>query len=207
MRRPPHRTWKKASAHDTSKLEEKLDGLVTLLKSASQGVPGLINPSPKSLELTSRQSAAALTTSNGASYGEHTSRTLSPIVTEPPDSIFTPPVSSSSNPTPASSLNLQPLLDPALEPSPEEAESYLNKFRVEFVKHLPFIVIPASTTAHQLRLDRPILWTSIMTVASNNSTQQVLRSKEFREILAREAIVEGTRNIDLLLAILVYTTW
>jgi hypothetical protein len=46
-----------------------------------------------------------------------------------------------------------------------------------------------------------------MTVASSNSTQQISLSKEVRGILAREAFVEGTRNMDLLFAILVYATW
>jgi len=102
---------------------------------------------------------------------------------------------------------LQPLLHPALEPSPEDAESYLNKFRTNFVKHLPFIVISPSVTAHQLRQERPILWVCIMTVASSNSTQQIVLSKEVRGILGREAYVEGTRNMDLLLAVLVYAAW
>ena len=39
------RTLKKPFAPETSKLEEKLDGLVTLLKSATNGVPGIVNPS------------------------------------------------------------------------------------------------------------------------------------------------------------------
>jgi L-asparaginase/Glu-tRNA(Gln) amidotransferase subunit D len=43
---PPRRkaqTLKKTPAPETSKLEEKLDRLVTLLKSATQGMPGVVN--------------------------------------------------------------------------------------------------------------------------------------------------------------------
>jgi hypothetical protein len=207
MRRPAQRAWKKTSAHDTSKLEEKLDGLVTLLKSASQGVQGIANPPPESLVLPTHESAPDSIPSNGVGSGEHTRTMPSSNVTGLSDYIHTPTISSSSNPTPASSLNLQSLLDPALVPSPEEAELCLSRFRVDFLKHLPFIVVSPSTTARQLRLDSPILWISIMTVASKSSTQQILLSKELRWILAREAFVEGTRNMDLLLAILVYTIW
>jgi hypothetical protein len=207
MRRLANRTGKKASAHDTSKLEEKLDGLVTLIKSASQGIPGIINPPPQNLVVASRESVPSSTASSRTDYGVHLPRITSSNATGLLDCIFTPTVLSSSNPTPASSLNLQPLLDPALTPSPEEAELYMNKFRVDFVKHLPFIIISPSTTAHQLRLDHPILWISIMTVASSMSTQQILLSKELRAILAREAFVQGTRNMDLLLGILVYAVW
>jgi hypothetical protein len=43
---PPRRrpqTLKRTPVPETSKLEEKLDGLVTLIKSATQGMPGVIN--------------------------------------------------------------------------------------------------------------------------------------------------------------------
>ena len=43
---PPRRrlqTLKRIPAPETSKLEEKLDGLVTLLKSATQCMPGVVN--------------------------------------------------------------------------------------------------------------------------------------------------------------------
>jgi hypothetical protein len=202
------RTLKKPSAHETSKLEEKLDGLVTLLKSSTNGVPGIVNPTlVNSLSEGSgpanHEHAHGSIATSGVGYGEYTDRSRSGL----PGSNYTPITSSSSKSSPLNNLNLHPVLQPALEPSPEDAESYLNKFRNDFVKHLPFIVIPLSITAHQLRQDRPILWVSIMTVASSNSTQQISLSKEVRGILAKEAFIEGTRNMDLLLAILVYATW
>lgn len=61
--------------------------------------------------------------------------------------------------------------------------------------------------AYQLCQESPILWLSIMTVASTRSLQQGALSKEVRGVFGREAYVEGTRNMDLLLAILVYATW
>jgi hypothetical protein len=62
-------------------------------------------------------------------------------------------------------------------------------------------------TAQQLRQESPLLWLSIMTVASTRSTQKVMLSKEVSGVFGREAYVEGTRNMDFLLAVLVYTTW
>jgi hypothetical protein len=46
-----------------------------------------------------------------------------------------------------------------------------------------------------------------MATASNSSTEQILLSKEIRAIFGREAYVEGTRNMDFLLAVLVYAAW
>ncbi|KAF7953725.1 uncharacterized protein EAE97_001124 [Botrytis byssoidea] len=134
MRR--HRAIKKPPHHETSKLEAKLDDLVTLLKSNTQVTPIRINSGVKTI--TASAGRAVLVRSDQQS---------------------------------------------------------------------PFINIPSSVTAHQLRQERPFLWVAIMTVASNNSKQQTIMSKEARTIFAKEAFVEGTRTMDLLLAILVYTVW
>ncbi|KAK9328779.1 hypothetical protein V1520DRAFT_345197 [Lipomyces starkeyi] len=207
VRRP--RTLKRPSAHETSKLEEKLDGLVTLLKSATQGAPGILNTTLVNSSLEGLQPASHETSSISAAisrdYQAH--NRPSPNGSGPHESIYTPTTSTFSKSTPLNSLNAQPVLHPGLEPSPEDAELYLNRFRNDFVKHFPFVIISPSVTAHELRQERPILWISIMTVASSHSTQQISLSNEVRGILAREAFVQGTRNMDLLLAILVYATW
>ena len=203
------RTMKRPAERETSKLEEKLDGLVELLKSATQGTPGIangtsINTPPEGSGLSSYDGACGLIAASTVSDQDCVSNRPLPNRGFP-GSRFTPAASSSSGST---SVNLQlPELHPALQPSPEDAESYLNKFRTDFVKHLPFIVISPSVTSHELRQERPILWVCIMTVASSNSTQQIILSREVRSILGREAYVEGTRNMDLLLAVLVYAAW
>jgi hypothetical protein len=205
------RTVKRPSANETSKLEEKLDGLVTLLKSATQGAPGTINATsvnslPEGSVPSSHENASDSTAAGSVGYLDYTYNRPLPNGRGFPQSVFIPAASSSSS-SGSTSVNLQPVLHPALEPSPEDAESYLNKFRTDFVKHLPFIIISPSVTAHQLRQERPILWVCIMTAASSNSAQQIVLSKEVRRIFGREAYVEGTRNMDLLMAILVYATW
>ncbi|KAK9350915.1 hypothetical protein V1523DRAFT_435885 [Lipomyces doorenjongii] len=203
------RRVKRHSANKVEKLEEKLDGLVTLLKSATQGAPGIfhatsVNSALDDLVPSSHGNTSGSAAAGSVGYRDYTFNRPLPTGRGLPNSAFTPAASSSSG---SASINLKPLLHPALEPSPEDAESYLNKFRTDFVKHLPFIVISPSVTAHQLRQESPILWLCIMTVASSRSTEQIVLSKEVREIFGREAYVEGTRNMDLLLAVLVYTTW
>lgn len=204
VKRPPQ-----SSANKTAKLEEKLDGLVTLLKSATQGQPGIINAtslgsSPDGFVQLSHGHAPGLTATNGVGYQDYTFDRVSANGNILPDSAFTPATTTSLASTPPT---LQHLIHPTLEPSPEEAESSLHRFQTDFVKHLPFLVIPPTMTADLLRQDRPILWVCIMAAASCNSTQQIALSKEIRGILGRQAYVEGTRNMDLLLAILVYAAW
>jgi hypothetical protein len=205
MRR--HRTPKRLSPHDTSKLEEKLDGLVTLLTSATQAMPMAINgppmdTSPESLMPENDNLTPSSADSSVVGQGEHSRNRPTTPGSEIRGFDCTLRASSSSI-----STQRQFTFDPSLEPGPEDAELYLNIFRANFVKYLPFIVISKSVSANQLRRDRPLLWSSIMTVASNQSTQQIRLSNAMTEILSREAFVKGTRNMDLLLAILVYTAW
>jgi len=203
---PPARRRRILKGSDTSKLEEKLDGLVTFLKSA----PGFVNASSfnktSDISKASSHSPCDTTAAGSLGRGEHPTPNGSlPNQGCIQTSHSTPTTSYTSG---SSSVNLEPsFLHLDLQPSPEDSESYLNRFRSEFTRHLPFIVISPSMTAHKLRQERPILWTAIMTVASSNCAQQAALSKEMRAIIGREAFVEGTRNMDLLLAVLVSAAW
>ena len=193
-------------ASKTSQLEKKIDGLVTLVKSATQAAPGIINTlsvnnSPEPSVPPSYETVSSSTAARTASYREYAHDKLN---TGFGNSNLTSLASSTS---PSSSRSFRYVFDPVVEPGPEEAEAYLNIFREDFIKNLPCIVIPPSMTAHQLRQERPILWMSIMTAASNNTTQQILFSKQILETFGKEAYVEGTRNMDFLLAVLVYSAW
>jgi hypothetical protein len=205
MRR--RRVMKKPPTSGTSKLEAKLNGLVDLLKSATQGGHGIVIAkscnAPTEGSGTSNHNGTCSSTITGSIdlQGSISFSTAGGF----PDHHFTPATSSSSKST---LVNSQPrILRPTLQPSPEEVESYLNKFRTDFINYLPFIAISPSLSSNQLRQERPILWVCIMAAASSNSTQQIALSNEVRAIIGREAFVEGTRNMDLLLGILVYTAW
>lgn len=204
------RVMKRPSVIETSKLEQKLDGIVTLLKSATQGASVVVNTStiniPLEFEPSSRDGVSDTASTTGPSLHEHAYARQIPSMNDPGH--FLTPIASSSSSLEPTLVNFQlPLLHSSLQPGPEDAELYLNKFRTDFAKHLPFIVISPSVTSHQLRQERPILWVCIMAVASNHPTQQIALSKEARAIFGREALVERTKNMDLLLGILVYATW
>ncbi|KAH6658497.1 hypothetical protein BKA67DRAFT_214989 [Truncatella angustata] len=189
----------KALRPETSRLEEKLDGLGTLSKSTKRGATGSFNPVvPGSLPLEFGLGRGASLSSTAATSIGHGQCEYNRV----------PRVRHETNCTSATPCaSARPALSVDSEPDLEDAETYLDRFRNHFVEYLPFIIIPASVTARELRQERPILWISIMAVASSNSTQQRALSNEARAVLAREAFVEGTRNMDLFLAVLVYTTW
>jgi hypothetical protein len=200
------RVMKRTSIMETSRLEEKLDGIATLLKSATQGAPvGALNI-PLESGSSSRGGVSEAAVVTDFSHHEHTYARQIPSVH---DTGHCPtPIASPSSSSKSTLVNCQPpLLHPSLVPSPEDAELFLNKFRTDFAKHVPFIVISPSITSYQLCQERPILWVCVMTVACNNSTRQIALSNEVRAIFGREAFVKGTKSMDLLLGILVYATW
>ncbi|KAL4732986.1 hypothetical protein BDV11DRAFT_214568 [Aspergillus similis] len=191
---------KPSGSNRVKKLEEKLDGLFTLLKTTAQATPGTFSTSSVNSALealvpsTQGSSAGSVTTTDG----DHARHTGEATLAGPPS------VSSSG---PGSTGQQAFLIHPPLVLSADEASSYLDRFRREFIHNLPFLVVSPSTTAQQLYQDRPLLWLGIMTVASTRTAQQIALSKEVRAIFGREAYVEGTRNMDFLLAVLVYTAW
>ncbi|KAL8907092.1 MAG: hypothetical protein Q9171_005997 [Xanthocarpia ochracea] len=189
------RTGTRNPTNKVGKLEKKLDGLVALLQAtaSSSAVNGNNSPS------TIGPSAAG----NFRDEHYHSDQTI-----RTGDGLLGPALTPAA--TPASNLAssiASSLVHPALEPSPGEAETYLNSFRTDFVRYFPFVIIAPLVSAQQLRQTSPFLWLCIMTVASTSSSQQILLSREVRELFGREAYLQGTRNMDLLLACLVYATW
>ncbi|KAL9124510.1 MAG: hypothetical protein Q9217_006164 [Psora testacea] len=188
------------------KLEEKMDDLVALLQSSASGTPVNLNlvSINSTVEAGTRSLIDDSSVPNDIRYGGYALN--KPLRPEQNllDSVLTPAASSSSD---SASRNPLFLVHPALEPSPEDAESYLNIFRFVLVEYLPFVAISPSTTAYQLRQESPFLWLSIMTVASTRLTQRIVLSNRVREIFGQEAFLEGTRNLDLLQAVLVYAAW
>jgi len=204
------RTTNRASENRTLKLEEKLDGIVKLLSSTGRIPLETTNSSPESSLAepplhSSHEIPSGVTASNIQSSQDNAFTRPFPIGRSVSESSYTPATSASSAASPP--VLLQPVLYQNLEPSLEEAELHLNRFREKFVNTFPFIIIPPSVTARQLRQDRPVLWVCIMTVASNNIAQQIRYSREVRAIFGREVFIEGNRSMDLLLAILVYAVW
>ena len=94
-----------------------------------------------------------------------------------------------------------------LEPSSDQAEEYLNIFRPHTATYFPFILVPESTAAHEIRRDRPFLWLCIMSVAAKSTAQQKALGREVKITMGREIIAEGKNNIDLLLGLLVFVAW
>ncbi|KAL4863406.1 hypothetical protein BDV12DRAFT_202130 [Aspergillus spectabilis] len=99
--------------------------------------------------------------------------------------------------------NLQPpfVSSPPL-PDSAEAELSLDRFRNVMLPNLPFLVLSPSLKAQEFRRESPMLWLSIMAVASAQLTQQSALSEEAKVVFAREAYIVGSRSMDFLWAVL-----
>jgi hypothetical protein len=185
------------------KLEEKLDGLVSLLKSVHE-----IGSSDEISTASSIPSAGLLDQDVRLSSlpSEHLSR--SNHAQGAPSKCL--PCQGSPNST------LQPQ-DPYAKtfngpewrlsshsPTAEQAETLLEMFRNESSLFFPFISIPKSTRACDLRREKPFTYLAIMAVSSMKGSQQRELSTIIIRQVAERVFVDGERNIDLLLGILTF---
>ncbi|WQF80723.1 Putative zn(2)Cys(6) fungal-type DNA-binding domain-containing protein [Colletotrichum destructivum] len=206
---PIRRRSKKPPSSRTAQLEEKLDGLVTLLRQSGRpdlpadlgvdfNIPGVI-PSSSSTATTKavrepssdmRRSSEFFSASSHGDGGGGNDRTRA-------DSLPTPTQTASPE-GPGYGDEL---------PSPDEAEALFEAFRGQNLKYFPFLNFRATMTAQELRAERPFLWICIMTVASRVSSQQLALGQRVRQIVSQKLVVENERSIDYLLGLLVILGW
>ena len=84
------------------------------------------------------------------------------------------------------------------------ANILFSRFKKKMKPCFPFLVLSPSSTAERLRQERPFLFLSIMAVACHNTTQQIQLGKKLIKQLAERLVVNTERNLDLLLGILTY---
>jgi hypothetical protein len=89
-----------------------------------------------------------------------------------------------------------------------QAEEYLTVFKNQKLKYFPFVYIPATTTAEQLRLQRPFLYTCIMAISSQITVQQQALNLKVKELITLHMLHEPVNSgLDMLLGLLVYIGW
>jgi hypothetical protein len=89
----------------------------------------------------------------------------------------------------------------------EDPDVLLTVYRTEMHPNFPYIVIGNSTSASDLRRDRPTLFTAVMAVTTRNSAQQAKLGNQVVQQVSDRLLVRGERNLDILLGILTYASW
>ena len=197
------RNPKKTSVSKSARLEEKLDGLVSLLKAGPQSdviaadaqATATIYPSAHCTEVQTNDKTTRRSGRGSVMSVLDGHRLNLPILI------------AGTTDFEGTSSNSASVLRDAIEPSPLEAEEYLTLFHTYKSTYFPFVHIPPTITAQQLRQERPFLWLCIMTIASKSTSQQQVLGSKIRETLALEMLLKSGQNIDLLLGLLAYIAW
>ena len=199
------RNPKKPVVSKSARLEEKLDGLVSLLKAGTQSDAIAADTQALAAMYDSAHHSSIRSNDKTSSYSQTEEASTTSVLDDqlPNLPLLTPGRTDSQAP----SSHAASLLPDVAEPSPLEAEECLTSFRTHKSKYFPFVYIPPATTAHQLRQERPFLWLCIMTVASRSISQQQVLGSKVQNTLAQEMILKSEQKIDLLLGLLAYIGW
>jgi hypothetical protein len=209
------------------KIEEKLDGLISLLKTNREGTVDLVVGSSSrplasntdastvdhySKPLPRAGSYGVLALGNQLLYG---APLFTPAPSRPASEDFQNPPTSAEAPItitlttsflpsfPAAFLDSNPLIAGFNTP---ESERLLGVFRMQMNPWFPFISLSQSTYI-SLRRGRPFLLSSILAVACQKATMQRELGNELVKQLTERVFIHNERGIDLLLCYINYTGW
>lgn len=192
------RTIKKRAPSKITRMEEKLDGLVSLIRAGVQA------GSVKSPALTVGTSDGTYQLDDMPTRSPSEDNSVSSRSNEYINSTPTPVTSESTG----SLYNIVPSAGhEAWDFTASEATDCLKNFRAFKLKYFPCVYIPPDTTTHQLQQEKPLLWLCIMRLGSNSTSRQQLIGQKIRQMIAEAMVIESEKNLDLLLGLLVYMGW
>ena len=199
--RPRRKRTRTSKTTRVAQLEQKLDGLVTLLTSNQSGLQadpsvqmasGLLPRSPVSLD------------SNASTSGPSTTIPSSDIL------ITSTTIMKSANRCTAGDVLVRGSATKSLfvEPDEQEAEIMLFEFKANMAEQFPFVVIHPDSTSQTVAHERPLLWKAIMVAASHgNSDRQLALGAELTKDLTTRLLFRAEKSLDLLQALLVFIAW
>lgn len=199
------RNPRKAPGSRTAHLEEKLDDLVSLIRSqAGQRNPSL-SAAAAALEETGVVGASS-SSGSGIAAGAATAPSTSSNGSTPASS--TQPLSSDTYRTEATSPGAaSPAADFDFPIADDDAEARLAVFTGQLSAFFGVVYLPPGTTAQELRRTRPFLWLSIMACTSRSLKQAHVIGDKVRQAIAAKVMVGQDRNLDVLQGMLVYLFW
>lgn len=93
-------------------------------------------------------------------------------------------------------------------PLPEDATNLLTEYHDLWGAIFPFIIVPPDMSSENIRDKRPFLWKGIMlTACFFDAARQTRLGSELLSDIARAAVVEGVKTLDLLQGMLLLIAW
>ncbi|KAK7712819.1 hypothetical protein SLS63_012313 [Diaporthe eres] len=192
------RSQKKVPGSRTAHLEEKLDDLVSLIRSQT-AVKGPNEsppvPTPGSLGQQSASDGTALPSLSSDSSPNTVNTSV------PSCRVW----GGKTNPSSGGGGTADSELDYYVPEN--EAQERLDLFRRDYPQFGPVVYIPPSVTAKELHQTRPLLWISIMACTTRSTKESHVIGDKVRHIVSERVVRQYERSLDLLQGLLVFLCW
>jgi hypothetical protein len=184
----------------TAAIEEKLDGIVSLLHQRTQ----FPQPSPAlTPNQTPNESLNSLILPSETAF-THSYAPPTPI--ESSVSTASPPFPNLDYPCPNSGQIPSDTATCRAE-TDEELNIMLDTYRNKMIPFFPVAIIDPQTTVQEMQNERPFLWLVIRANCCKSQARQNLLELEVRKRLAQAMLMDCTKDLDLLFGTLVYAAW
>jgi hypothetical protein len=177
------------SCRRVAEMEEKINGIYSLLASNRPLVEGTTPPLPPSTFSLPEPSSSSRSSSQIS---------LQPSIHPPFSTTYQLP-----------SVGFGQLHDAVTKGlvTFEEAEDGLEFFRTQ-AHRFPFVIVSPRTTLDSLRREKPFLFLAILTFATQTRPKlQAELELELRESLSKRVVVNMEKSLDILQGLLVYLAW
>ncbi|KAI9639999.1 hypothetical protein NHQ30_011558 [Ciborinia camelliae] len=219
---------KKTTAAKTAELEQKLDGLVSLLTAANQNTPSstisdhTVSSDPKDstqpfgyqVASNFRNLSARGLEALDIKLPANSPYSINSIPVHPPLPAGPPlgrPLRDTTSDYCSSQIPTSPqpicLIPPDLNLSSTEEEIALYHFRTQSTKYFPFVVISPDTNVHEFKKENPFWWLAIVMTTAKTTSKQIMLGMHIRQLLGQKLLVLAERNLDLLWGLMTYIAW
>ncbi|KAI1803832.1 hypothetical protein F4811DRAFT_553484 [Daldinia bambusicola] len=209
---PPVVAQQPPPSTNTTRIEEKLDELVSLLRSQAaekqQTQQQTHQQTHQSQEHTPQSLPEDVFTGGGYTNSMSPSSITLPVRQHPDIAVDTTATIVHFL-RPAAPITPSPIaLDVSAHSIPEQtAQDLLDTFRRHFIPMCPVVHIPPSTSAAELRRDKPFLWLVIMSLASKSISLQFELANTIWRIISNRVVLQHIIDLDVLLGIICFATW
>ncbi|KAH6890687.1 hypothetical protein B0T10DRAFT_561185 [Thelonectria olida] len=205
-KRAPVRT-----APPSNALEEKLDDIVALLRSQASekqaskdtAQSGPSHETTPSMSSRPGEAGSSLISSPGGRDPDVVIDTTDSVVRllRPTESPSDSPFDLFPHPSPIAG-------DVSVHNIPDwQADEQLILFRRAFIPLFPFVHLPDSMQASELRREKPFLWLVIMALTCKSVSKQFEMADTVWKVISTRVVSEHHANLDLLLGIICFASW
>lgn len=186
-------------------LEEKIDGIMSLLNASQQIQQNSQTPTPESNRSGIQSLLNPMVEAPGPQDLPEPPAPASFSRLAPPPSVTT----DASTPHIPHSVAVEYVeIIPGFQMGFDEADRALNLYRSVYTPYFPFVPVPVMTSAYDLYTRSPLLFRVIIQATAPQSAAVQREARVwFRQYLAQHVVVEQERRLEILQAILVHLAW